>query len=78
MTARGFLNYLKVERGLATFTISAYAHDLKAFSSDLRKRSVSLVYATREDIRHHLGMLERDGLRCTDSSTALKLLAPSL
>jgi len=62
VTTRAFLNYLKVERGLAALTIYAYAHDLKDFSAELHQRDVPLLHATCEDIRRHIGMMESNGL----------------
>jgi len=47
----GFLDYLKVERGLAPLTVAAYATDISQFVSFLAKRKRELSRARREDVR---------------------------
>ena len=47
----GFLDYLKVEKGLAPLTVSAYATDIGQFAGFLAKRKSSLSQARREDVR---------------------------
>jgi integrase/recombinase XerD len=44
-----FLDYLKIEKGLASLTISAYATDLAQFSTFLEKRDRTLLTARRAD-----------------------------
>lgn len=45
-----FLDYLKVERGLASLTVSAYATDLAQFATFLEKRRRTMSGATRADV----------------------------
>jgi integrase/recombinase XerD len=47
----GFLDYLKVEKGLAPLTVNAYATDIEQFSSFLQKKSRALIKAQRIDVR---------------------------
>jgi integrase/recombinase XerD len=47
----GFLDYLKVEKGLAPLTINAYATDIGQFAGFLTKRKRGLAHACREDVR---------------------------
>src|SRR5256885_4766203 len=50
-TVSAFLDYLRVERGLAKLTISAYTSDIVQFAEFLEKRSVGLCEARRQDVR---------------------------
>jgi integrase/recombinase XerD len=45
-----FLDYLKVERGLASLTVTAYATDLAQFATFLEKRRRGMVGASRADV----------------------------
>ena len=57
-TLAGFLDYLKVEKGLARLTISAYGSDIGQFVEFLRaKKKRTLVEARREDVRGFLDTL---------------------
>ncbi len=47
----GFLDYLRVERGSAKLTISAYTSDLAQFAEFVEGRHLSLTNARREDVR---------------------------
>jgi integrase/recombinase XerD len=47
----GFLDYLKVEKGLAPLTVSAYATDIGQFSAFLEKRKRTLLNARRSEVR---------------------------
>jgi integrase/recombinase XerD len=47
----GFLDYLKVEKGLAPLTVTAYATDIGQFSAFLEKRKLALLKACRSDVR---------------------------
>jgi integrase/recombinase XerD len=47
----GFLDYLKVEKGLAPLTVSAYATDIGQFSAFLEKQRCTLLNASRNDVR---------------------------
>ena len=46
----GFLDYLKIEKGLAPLTISAYASDIAQFSSFLDSRKRTLLNANRKEV----------------------------
>ena len=50
-TLSDFLDYLRVERGSAKLTISAYSRDLYQFAEFLEKRKLPLTSARREDVR---------------------------
>ena len=47
----GFLDYLKVEKGLAPLTVAAYATDIGQFSVFLQKQKRTLFNAQRIDVR---------------------------
>jgi integrase/recombinase XerD len=47
----GFLDYLKVEKGLAPLTVAAYSTDIRQFSDFLEKRKRRLSSARRNDVR---------------------------
>jgi integrase/recombinase XerD len=47
----GFLDYLKVEKGLAPLTVSAYATDIGQFSAFLEKQKRTLLNAQRNQVR---------------------------
>ncbi len=53
-TLSSFLDYLRVERGSAKLTISAYASDLAQFAEFLRQRRASLSGARRDHVREYL------------------------
>jgi len=57
-----FLNYGRVEKGLAANTTAAYARDLNRFASFAQKRDCSLSSVERDDIVEFLGSLYRQGL----------------
>ncbi|HZR55842.1 MAG TPA: tyrosine recombinase [Terriglobales bacterium] len=46
----GFLDYLKIEKGLAPLTISAYNSDIGQFAGFLEKHKRTLLSAQREDV----------------------------
>jgi integrase/recombinase XerD len=50
----GFLDYLKVEKGLAPLTIAAYTTDVGQFISFLEKRKRSLLNARRNEVREFI------------------------
>jgi integrase/recombinase XerD len=70
---RGFTDYLKVEKGLATLTVEAYQTDLVQFGEFVHSRRRGLLEARREDIRAFLSQLFSNGVR--DRSVARKLSA---
>ena len=47
----GFLDYLKVEKGLAPLTIAAYTTDVGQFTGFLEKRKRTLLNARRNEVR---------------------------
>ena len=69
----GFLDYLKIEKGLAALTISAYESDLGQFSQFVNGRHRQLLLAQKEDVRAFLSRLFSDGV--SDRSVARKLSA---
>ena len=52
-----FLDYLKIEKGLAPLTIAAYSTDIAQFSGFLAKRGDTILNASREDIRDFIQQL---------------------
>jgi integrase/recombinase XerD len=66
-----FLDYLKVEKGLAPLTVSSYQSDLLQFAGFLNGRRRTLAQARREDVRGFLGQLFANGVK--DRSVARKL-----
>jgi integrase/recombinase XerD len=71
-TIVGFVAYLKVEKGLAALTISAYKRDLAQFSEFLKKHnSHGLTQATRENVRDFLADLGKN--KVEERSIARKL-----
>jgi integrase/recombinase XerD len=57
-----FLDYLKVEKGLAALTVSAYQSDLAQYSEFLWKRKRALRDARRQDVRDFLNALLSNGV----------------
>jgi integrase/recombinase XerD len=53
----GFLDYLRIEKGLARLSVLAYTTDLAQFAEFLGKRKRSLLSARREDVREFLQQL---------------------
>jgi integrase/recombinase XerD len=53
----GFLDYLRIEKGLAPLSISAYTSDICQFSEFLEKRNRLLLTARRVDVRDFLQQL---------------------
>jgi integrase/recombinase XerD len=53
----GFLDYLRIEKGLAPLSIRAYATDIGQFSEFLEKRKRTLLKAQRTDVRDFLEQL---------------------
>ena len=68
-----FLDYLKVEKGLAPLSVSAYRTDLGQFTEFLRKRKRGLRQARRQDVRDFLNSLLSN--RVDGRSVARKLSA---
>jgi integrase/recombinase XerD len=53
----GFLDYLRIEKGLAKLSISAYTTDISQFTEFLEKRKRILLNARRIDVREFLQQL---------------------
>jgi integrase/recombinase XerD len=53
----GFLDYLRIEKGLAALTLSAYTTDIGQFAEFLEKRKRLLLTAGRGDVREFLQQL---------------------
>jgi integrase/recombinase XerD len=49
-----FLDVLWAERGVSQNTLDAYATDLKQFDAWLKKKSVTLIYASKADLQDYL------------------------
>lgn len=49
--ASSFIDYLKVEKGLAALTISAYTRDIGQFAASLELQKRTLLTARRDDVR---------------------------
>jgi integrase/recombinase XerD len=70
---RGFLDYLKVEKGLAALSVQAYKSDLDQFGEFLAARRRDFTGARKEDVRAFLGQLFANSV--SDRSVARKLSA---
>ncbi len=68
-----FLDYLKVEKGLATLSVSAYRSDLEQYAEFLGKRKRTVREARRQDVRDFLNALFSNGV--DGRSVARKLSA---
>lgn len=55
--AAGFLDYLRIEKGLARLSISAYTTDISQFAEFLDQRKRQLLNARRSDVREFLQQL---------------------
>jgi len=53
----GFLDYLKIEKGLASLTIAAYTTDIGQFAAFLEKHKRTLLTAQRKDVRNFIQQL---------------------
>ncbi len=53
----GFLDYLKVEKGLAPLTVKAYTTDVGQFTGFLQKRRRTLLNARRDDVSDFIHQL---------------------
>jgi len=53
----GFLDYLKIEKGLAPLTVAAYATDIGQFSGFLESSKRTLLKARRDDVRDFIQQL---------------------
>ena len=69
---REFLNYLRVDKGLAANTIDSYRRDLEKFASMIQARQIPLANITRQHVTDFLASLYRRGL---DSRSVARHLA---
>jgi integrase/recombinase XerD len=70
----GFLNYLKIEKGLSPLTLQAYGQDLRQFAEFVgREKRASLSRATRQHVRGFLDQLSAN--KVDGRSIARKLSA---
>jgi integrase/recombinase XerD len=53
----GFIDYLKIEKGLAPLTVTAYQSDIGQFAEFLHKRKRALLAARRDDVRDFIQQL---------------------
>lgn len=53
----GFIDYLKIEKGLAPLTVTAYQADISQFANFQRKRKRGLLSARRNDVRDFIQQL---------------------
>jgi integrase/recombinase XerD len=53
----GFLDYLKIEKGLASLTVAAYTRDIGQFLEFLEKQKRTLLAARRDDVRGFMQQL---------------------
>jgi integrase/recombinase XerD len=67
-----FIEYIRVEKGLAENTTAAYRRDLAKLSRFSEERSLKLVSLTRDDLISFLGWLKESGL--SDRSIARVLV----
>jgi integrase/recombinase XerD len=67
-----FMNYIKVEKGLAANTLAAYGRDLRKFENFAEKLGLQLEALTRDHVVDFLGELYQHGL---DSRSVARNLA---
>lgn len=70
-----FVDYLKVEKGLAALTVAAYQHDVSQFSDFISRKKRALDSARREDVREYLSQLfaaKMDGRSVARKLSALR------
>src|SRR5579862_5056738 len=73
----GFLDYLRIEKGLAPLSIGAYRTDILQFAEFLEKRKRALLTARRNDVREFLQQLfsnQADGRSVGRKLSALRHL----
>jgi integrase/recombinase XerD len=58
----GFVDYLKVEKGLRPLTIAAYTTDVKQFAEFLESKKSTLAKAARDDVRDFIQQLFANGV----------------
>jgi integrase/recombinase XerD len=67
-----FCDYLKIEKGLAALTISAYTRDIVQFAEFLEKRKRTLLNARRDEVR---GFLQQLFANSVDGRSAARKLS---
>ena len=55
-----FIDYLKVEKGLAALSVAAYTRDLKQFQTFLKSKRRTLLDCRRDDVRSFVRKCVRD------------------
>ena len=73
-----FLDYLRIEKGLARLTISAYTTDILQFAEFLEKRKRLLLTARRNDVREFLQQLFSNQVDGRSVGRKLSAVASSL
>ncbi|GAB4537734.1 MAG: site-specific tyrosine recombinase XerD [Thermodesulfovibrionia bacterium] len=71
---RRFLNYLTVEKGLSSNTISAYKNDIDKFEDYLRKRDKGLTNFNKDDLIAYINHLKDMGLQTSSISRGISSL----
>jgi integrase/recombinase XerD len=66
-----FVDYIRVERGLAANSIASYERDLREFARFLRRRGRALSGVDRDDVRDFLATLYRRGLSARSAARHL-------
>lgn len=73
-----FLDYLKIEKGLARLTVAAYTRDIGQFAEFLENRKQTLITASRQDVHDFMDQLFRrrdlDGRSVARKLSALRHL----
>ena len=66
-----YIQHLRVERGLSTHTVDAYAHDLARFAGCLADAGVALTQVDEATVAAHLVTLSQSGLSARTQARAL-------
>jgi integrase/recombinase XerD len=72
--SRNFLDHLRVERGLAENSISAYSRDLTRFNRFLEMSSLQLAAVTAQNMQDFLSWLKEEGLSQSSINRVLSAL----
>ncbi|WP_415197697.1 tyrosine recombinase [Silvibacterium sp.] len=71
---RGYLAYLRIEKGLRPLTCEAYQHDLLQFAEFLEEEQTSLLESRREQVSDFLAHLGRYGVESRSAARKLSCL----